>query len=144
MKQNNTRTVLVVLAIVTTVFMFVVGVLVSVPGIAGTLGEIIGGVIVGSILLAAILYLLCLVGVDKLHAYVMEWDDRENALRQKKADREDALQQKKADREHFYQHHRKRREIELEQYKQLLRPRRYRIKRCARYLRHLKRRRKDD
>ncbi len=132
MKHHNARTVLVVLAIITTVLFFV-GIIENVPGITGTQVAVIVSVIVALLLLPTAIVLPCLFGTNKLHAFIMKWEDSEDALRQKKEDRE-----------HYYQHRRKIREIELEQYRQLLRPRQYRIKRCARYHRHLKRLHKGD
>ena len=132
MKHHKARTVLIVLAVVTTV-LFLVGIPVSFPAHTGTSAFAIVWVILAILLLPNVLSMLCMIVVNMLHAYIIEWEDREEALRQKRADRE-----------HYYQHRRKIRELELEQYRQLLRPHRYRIKRCARHLRHLKRRRKDD
>ena len=132
MKHQNIRTLLVVLAIVTTVLFFV-GIIETVPRLTGSQVFVVVSAIVALLLLPTAILLPCLFGVNKLHKYIIRWEDREDALRQKKADRE-----------HFYQHRRKMREIEREQYRQRLRPRQYRIKRCARHLRHLKRRRKDD
>lgn len=132
MKHQNIRTLLVVLAIITTVLFFV-GIMETVPRLTGSQVVVVVSAIVALLLLPTAILVPCLFGVNKLHGYIIRWEDREDAFRQRKADRE-----------HYYQHRRKIRELEQEQYRQRLRPHQYRIKRCARHLRHLKRLRKDN
>ena len=130
MKHHQTRTVLLVLAIVTTT-LFIVEITVDVASIAGTPVVAIVWTIAAMLLLPVVLLLLCVIVVNTLHGYIMEWEDREEARKQKQGDRE-----------HHYQYNRAIRELELEQYRQLLRPRRYRVKCYARHHRQLKRRHK--
>ena len=105
MKHHKTRTVLSVLAIVTTV-LFIVEISVNVAGIAGTPVVTIVWTIVALLLLPIVLSMLCPIGVNIFHVYILEWEDREDALRQKKADRE-----------HYYAHRRRMRALVEERYR---------------------------
>lgn len=104
MSHRKTRTTMVVLAIVITVVLLV-GIPVSFPGLTGTPVAVVIWVITAILLLPIVLLMLCLIVVDMLHGYILKWDDREEAFRQKQADQE-----------HYYAHKRRMRELEEKQF----------------------------
>jgi cytochrome b subunit of formate dehydrogenase len=131
--NSSDKLSLVLVAVITTSLMFLTAIVVTVLGTVAPLFVYIVCIPTIILLLLSGLFLVASIVVRVLHAAMMDMEDREHASKTKKADRE-----------HYYQHRRKMREIEREQYRQQLRPRQYRIKRCARHLQHLKRLRKDN
>lgn len=114
MKYHQTRTVLIVLAIVTTV-LFLVGIPISFPALTAMPTMALIWVISAMLLLPIVLLMLCLIVVDMFHGYIIEWEDREESFRQKKADQE-----------HYYAHRRRMRELEEKRYQRKYRQPAYR------------------
>lgn len=104
--KSSDKLSLVLVAIITTVLMFLTAIVVTVLGTAAPLFVYIVCIPTFILLLLFGLCLIASIVVRVLHAAIMDMEDREHASKTKKADRE-----------HYYKMHRLQREIEMEQYK---------------------------
>ena len=120
MKRQKMLAALIVLAVVATLYMFLVVVIVD------TLGEAAVPFVLYTVIPTSIVLLLLLIAIpalhiiDTFHEHIMKWKEREITLRMKQADMA-----------HFYRVNRKIRELELREALRNAQRRRFRVNRSV-------------